>query len=411
MRKRASFPTPSLDLPAGEERASCPRCGRLLIFSAGRERLACDHCRADWLRPATGTRPLAFRGGDRRLALGRRWIGAQHRPRFPFVHALHAEPEVRDLAREFGISRRLRGRTQWARQRDLLRVLRVEVFRKRPSARVLRRLGLGTVTRTDQHWFCTHFAYLYSVFAASLGWTARILNIGRDNPENTAGHMIAEIWSDEWQKWVVVDPLYAGWFSRRGRPGEPLSFLEVHRDWIERGGRNVVLHHRVRSSSADLIGPERSLPALRDDTKNRYLHPSTYFWGIAYLTNRFLTEPYEEGRFLALLWRDRWNRGRPWVNRGKPVGYYRARHVVETATALDFHPPLNNTAVWLLVDPSGPRLFLRTHSPNFSHFEMACGSRWRRVPSEFPLPRTGTWRFRAVNRFGEPGRPSEIFVG
>lgn len=405
-----AIPSPCLELSPNEERASCPRCGRLLVFPRAEQRLACANCHADWLRPVTSSRPLAFTDGGRCFKLGRRWIGAQHRPRFAFASALHAEPEVRDLAREFSVARRLRGHTQWERQRDLLRVLRVEVFRKRPPAPVRRRLGMGTITRSDRHWFCTHFAYLYSVFAASLGWTARILNIGPFSPPKPSGHMVAEIWSDQWQKWIVVDPLYAGWFSFRAQAAEPLSFLEIHDDWVERGGRNIILHHRVRDSEKDIVGPERAIPALKTLAFSRFLHPSTFFWGIAYLANRFLTEPYEEGRFLALLWRDRSNRGRPWINGGKPVGYYRARHLVESSTPLDFHPPLNTTAVWVLRSAAGARVFLRTHTPNFSRFEMAVGGRWRRVPGDFPVPRPGTWRFRAINRFGEPGRPSEIQV-
>ncbi|MCC7517906.1 MAG: hypothetical protein IT578_01845 [Verrucomicrobiae bacterium] len=411
MRRASPFPAPSLELPLNEERAACPRCGGLLVFPAGRERLACAGCRADWLRPVASARALVFETAGRRLAFGRRWIGVAHRPRYPFHHALHAEPEVRKLAAEFGVPRRLRGKTQWERQRDLLRVLRIELFRHRPPAPVLRRLALWTIARTNRHWYCTHLAYFYSAFAASLGWTARILNIGRDHLEKTDGHMIAEIWNDDWQKWVMVDPLFAAWFSRRGRPSEPLSFFEVRQDWLRGGGRRMILHHRVRSASQDLIGPERTLPALRDDTRNRSLHPSHYFWAIAYLSNRFLTEPYEDGRFLALFWRDRWNTGRAWYNRDKPVGYYRARHVVETSTPLDFHPPLNNTAVWLLRDAVRPRVFLRAYCPNFARFEMKRDGAWRRIPAEFPLPPAHgrfAWEFRAVNRFGVAGKPAAL---
>jgi hypothetical protein len=341
--------------------------------------------------------------------LGRRRVGAQHRPRYPFQHALHDEPAVRGLAAEFGVSRRLRGKTQWERQRDLLRVLRVELFRERPPAAVLRRLGLRAVTRGNRHWFCTHHAYLYSVFAASLGWTARILNVGPLEPPKPTGHMVAEVWSDEWQKWVVVDPLYAGWFSLRGAPSVPLSFLEVRAEGILRSGRRVVLHHRVRDSERNLVGPERAIPARETSRFSRFLTPATYFWGIAYLTNRFLTEPYEEGRFLALLWRDRHSRGRAWINGGKPVGYYLARQVVETSTERDFHPPLNTTAVWVLRDPARPRAFLRAHCPNFARFEMRRRGAWRRVADEFPLPPARgrfAWEFRAVNRFGVAGTPT-----
>lgn len=409
--KKGVLPSPSLELSPDEERAACPRCGRLLLFPAGSETIACPVCRADWRRPVASARPLAFAAGGRHFQLGPRWIGAQHRPRYPFQHALHAEPEVRALAAKFGVRRCLRGTTLWDRQRDLLRVLRIERFPARPPRALLRRLGLDPITRTNTHWFCSHFAYLYALFAASLGWTARILNVGPDSPPKPLGHMIAEIWNDDFQKWIVVDPLYAAWFSRRERPGTPLSFLEVRAESFRRGGREILLHHRVRASKENEFGPERAIPAVESTAFSRFLHPAVYFWGIAYLSNRFLTEPYEEGRFLALLWRDEKNSGRPWINGTQPVGYYRARQVVETQTERDFHPPLNNTALWLLRDGGAPRVFLRTHCPNFARFERKTGGAWRRAAAEFPLaPRPGRflWEFRAVNRFGVAGKPARI---
>ena len=142
------------------------------------------------------------------------------------------------------------------------------------------------------------------------------------------------------------------------------------------------------------------------------LNPSIYFWGVALLSNRFLTEPFEDRNHLVLLWRDHWNKKRLWRHQNKVVSYFSERRMVETRSALDFNPPLNNVTVWIQASKAeAPRIFLKTLTPNFSHFETNRSGQWRRVPSEFFMPSGKgrfSWRFRAANLFGVSGRPAEL---
>ncbi|MGC4083775.1 MAG: hypothetical protein QM736_17100 [Vicinamibacterales bacterium] len=58
---------------------------------------------------------------------------------------------------------------------------------------------------------------------AALGFTARYVEIGsRDNPY---AHYVTEVWSNDFNKWVLMDADYNLHFERKGIP---LSALEIH---------------------------------------------------------------------------------------------------------------------------------------------------------------------------------------
>ena len=254
--------------------------------------MECPSCHSTWLRPVPSTGSLTCFLGDRRIVFQARGGGDVSRPRHPFQCALFCEPEVKSLRKRYPILQRLEGGTQWESQRSLLRLLRADLFPMRPPPAVLRQLGLWTVCRTNHHWFCSHFAYLYTVFSAALGWVARILNIGADHAADSSPHMVCEVWNDEFQKWVVVDPLLAAWFSHRRKPGTPLGFLEIRKAWLSNRARDVRAHYGVEENARQhaVLRKEQTMPAHRHAT---VLHPSVYFWGAAHLSNRFLTDPYE----------------------------------------------------------------------------------------------------------------------
>lgn len=338
-------------------------------------------------------------------------MGPVWRPKYPFQHALFHEPEVRSLTSRHSWLKRIGGRSLWRQQLKLMQRLRCDIFPTRASTAELKRLDLWTICRTNTHWFCTHFAYLYVLFAVAKGWTARILNIGRDNPQDTHGHMVCEVWNDELQKWIVVDPLYAAWFSCRAKPDEPLSYMEIRADWLVHRGRNVRAHFCVEDWRKNIFCSERSIPAVEHNGGERELHPDMYFWGVAYLTNRFLTDAYADRHHLVLMWRDSWNDGRLWLHQNKPVSYHLERRLVTTGHPMDFHPPLNNVAIWIRCSAKAAIVHLKTLTPNFSHFEMKRMGQWRRIPAEFVLPRKKgrfCWQFCSVNQFGGAGKRSVL---
>lgn len=71
--------------------------------------------------------------------------------------------------------------------------------------------------------FCAQFAQVFLQSLAALGMTARYIEIG--NTENPYVHYLTEVWSNDFDKWVVMDPDFNLHFER---DGIPLSALEVH---------------------------------------------------------------------------------------------------------------------------------------------------------------------------------------
>jgi hypothetical protein len=83
--------------------------------------------------------------------------------------------------------------------------------------------------------FCGQYAQVFLQSLAALGFTARYVEIGsRDNPY---AHYVTEVWSNEFDKWVVMDPDFNGYFER---DGVPLSALEIHDAFVSPALTDVV---------------------------------------------------------------------------------------------------------------------------------------------------------------------------
>ena len=75
--------------------------------------------------------------------------------------------------------------------------------------------------RTGGH--CGQYSQVFLQSLASLGFTARYVEVGqRDNPY---AHFVTEVWSNDFDKWVVMDADYNMYFERDGLP---MSALEIH---------------------------------------------------------------------------------------------------------------------------------------------------------------------------------------
>lgn len=76
--------------------------------------------------------------------------------------------------------------------------------------------------------FCGQYAQVFLQSLATLGFTARYVEIGsQDNPY---AHYITEVWSNDHDKWVMMDVDYNLHFERGG---VPLSVLEIHDALLE----------------------------------------------------------------------------------------------------------------------------------------------------------------------------------
>jgi len=103
--------------------------------------------------------------------------------------------------------------------------------------------------------FCAQFSQVLLQSLASLGVPARYIEIGaRDNPIN---HFPIEVWSNDFDKWVLID---ADFILHYERNGVPLSAAEVHDAYVSGQAATVTIVEGVRAPGhpAPVDMPERT---------------------------------------------------------------------------------------------------------------------------------------------------------
>ncbi len=85
---------------------------------------------------------------------------------------------------------------------------------------------------------CDAYAATFVSACISAGLNARMVHLG---DQNYNGHYAAEIWSDDHNKWIFMDPLYDRHFSL---PDRPLSAVELHNVWKQGRMEEIATHGR-----------------------------------------------------------------------------------------------------------------------------------------------------------------------
>ncbi len=128
-----------------------------------------------------------------------------------------------------------------------------------------------------ERFFCAQYAMVYLQACAALGLPARIVEL---YDENLASHAVVEVWSNDWNKWVVMDVDYNCYYVK---DGIPLSALELHNAWL--------------NAEADLIRIERSRATTIPNPYDTPEHLLNYYDHLLFVfRNDFLTleVPLEE---------------------------------------------------------------------------------------------------------------------
>lgn len=92
---------------------------------------------------------------------------------------------------------------------------------------------------------CGFYSRVFVECARALGWVARLVGLAiRDNAfprghnVGNVGHNVPEIWSNQYRKWIVLDPDLNVHYEREG---VPQSALELHDAWLAQEGEAVHL--------------------------------------------------------------------------------------------------------------------------------------------------------------------------
>jgi len=92
---------------------------------------------------------------------------------------------------------------------------------------------------------CSFYNRVFVAGARALGWVARPVGIDvrdmgfpRGHNVGNVGHSVPEIWSDQYRKWIILDPDLNLHYER---DGVPLSALEIHDAWLSHEAEAVVV--------------------------------------------------------------------------------------------------------------------------------------------------------------------------
>lgn len=249
--------------------------------------------------------------------------------------------------------------------------------------------------KKGERFFCSEYATTYVQCALSLGFQARYVGLFN-------AHVVAEIWSNKYEKWVAMDVTNNCYFTRKHIP---LNVLELHRlynigDWKEidviRGPyQDREYSSRFNFSKEELLSyySDGFYVRMRNDWfTNKYPH-----W-----------HPKANSIMNGLEWLDEYTRNN-------------IRYPYETKDETQIYFPLNITSLTIKnvrikrENEITLQAYLNTFTPNFSNFLVTIDNREPYLTNQYDL----TWRLHkginslsvvSVDKFGNKGVRSNIVL-
>src|SRR5882672_2107035 len=209
----------------------------------------------------------------------------------------------------------------------------------------------------DGHtFFCSHYGDVFVSAAASMGWIDRPLALRR--PDNwgsgSTEHTSTEIWSNQFRKWVMLDPTFAMYVEKGG---VPQSAWEIRQDWFYNDAKGLTFvldkdHKRYRRSDMPVFrGRYAGFGDLVLD--GGAINPYGF---IGYVPNNDLMDrgPDYEGMFIT---KDKVCDGTKWHTRIGP-----------TDPEHEPYFPMGQAAMEIAADGIALHVALRTMTPNFKTY-------------------------------------------
>ncbi len=193
------------------------------------------------------------------------------------------------------------------------------------------------LSRTGENFLCWSYAGTFIHSALSMGWNARWLTI-KYSPDNEGSwHEVTEIWSNQYDKWIMIDPTYNIYYEKEGIP---LSGYEIRMEWLKNKGADM----QMRS--------------LEHSAKPMENHTDRFFWIMVLARNNFFSQRGDVwGK--SFQFKDEYNSGLSWSG-----------HVGSVTTIIndpeELWWSLNQTTIHLYAGEQDTLLVeLETFTPNF----------------------------------------------
>ncbi len=265
-----------------------------------------------------------------------------------------------------------RGELQWVPPWDALVVLDL----------ASRQMSLG---------MCTHYASTFVQCCLALGLQARVCI--------TTAHCVAEIWSKEYRKWVMMDPGCDADDTRKAtrhfeRSGVPMSAVDLHHAYVEKDFEDIV----------EICDPAPISGTMEENVSRYYQFCTT-------TRNNFLTSLYpEETEHGAVSYT---YDGHIWYgSETMPLPQFSKTSRRDG----DFDWSLNQTHISLQQgsEPNAVTVLLDTVTPNFDTYMLKIDDgRWKKSKERFVwklAPGENTLQVKSRNSFGVDGIESSLVI-
>jgi hypothetical protein len=269
-----------------------------------------------------------------------------------------------------------------------------------PSTNAKGALEILKAIEEGHTFFCSQYAQLLVSSAASLGWVDRPLALRRHQGVAKVGgsteHSVTEIWSNQYRKWVMLDPTSNMYLEKEG---VPLNACEIRQEWFYHHGTNlafVVGKERKKYKKSGLPIFLKRFAGFGDLA----VHPDELdkYGFTAYIPN---TDLMDSGFDYAQMFivKDQLCDGTKWHVRTVPAN-----------PAVDPYFPIGQAALALFANEGKITVTLKTFTPNFKRYEIQVdGAGWKMCDDTFVWdthPGLNRLEARTINKFGVPGPPS-----
>ncbi|WP_438480448.1 transglutaminase-like domain-containing protein [Oleiharenicola lentus] len=246
----------------------------------------------------------------------------------------------------------------------------------------------------------------------AMGWQGRLVAID--------SHEVAEIWSNDYGKWVYFDAYFPNHNLCDPETGVPLSMLEIHERYLEffhpDGPIDWVKDARPDHATVDARADTPRLVSSSLDYANHENYRYTGFVESRMVRmvprSNFIEQPlprplnHAAGGYY-------WNGYVSWYDGRTPI---KGQYADYTDRARDLWPDLNTVHITASQGPGNDRVFLEfeTYTPGFSHFEVLEDSgAWRKSADRWTwllAPGKNSLQVRAVNEKGVGGKPARVVI-
>lgn len=325
------------------------------------------------------------------------YLESEYTKRFKFDDS--SNPKLKELRERYKLDEVVAsGKDEFDRQ-VLLMDWTHRQFKKfgRPSTKAQGALEVLKDIEGGHSFFCTQYGQVLISASASLGWVDRALALRRHQGRNKNGgsteHTTTEIWSNQFRKWVMLDPTSNMYLEKAG---VPLNAWEIRQEWFYNGGKDLVIvvgKNRKRYRKSDLPIYLATFEGFGDLT----IDPDELdkYGFIGYIPNTDIMDSgYDYGRMFIV--KDALCDGTKWHTRKLPEN-----------PATDPYFPLGQSAMSLSLTDGKLMVSLKSMTPNLERFEARIdGGNWESVIRTFAWKvKRGTNRLevRTVNAFRVTG--------